>query len=290
MGKGSTKAPPAPNPDELIKAQTIANQRALRDAARFNQVAEVTPFGSRQFVGDIGTPDRTAVTSLSPSGQRQLEARNALAEALLGLAQSRASQIPAAPLDFAGLPARPGVGDFGGERDRLEQAQFQRARNLIDGVFADNAERLRGQLTAAGIPAEFQPSRAEVRDLNRRRDQALSNAALSSVAAGGAEQSRLFGLADAARRQAMTEALLGRSLPFQELAGFAGAFPVQTPAFQPLAQSGPLSINPLPAFQMDFQRGQANAQRAANANLAGLQALMQVLGTPTQGAFDRILS
>ncbi len=291
MGK-KTKTPAPPDPNQLIAAQQAANTQALSEAARFNQIGIQTPFGSQRFEGEIGSPDRTAVTELSPSGQAQLDVRNQLAEALLGLGQTRVSQLPTQALDFSGLPGLPGVDDFGAERQRVEEAQFQRARALIDPVFDEQAEQTRARLTAAGIPAEFQPQRAEFTDLNRRRDTALENAALSSVLAGGGEQSRLFGLADTARQRSLSEALLERGLPLQELASFANTIPLNAPDFGAPAQTGPIATDALAPFTLQQQAAQAAANRKAQAqsdNLSGLFGLGTAIATaPVTGGTSLI--
>lgn len=103
MGKKS-KAPPAPDPNVTAAAQAQANRDAIYDSARVNQFNQVTPYGSRTYSGAIGSPDRTETTSLSPSGQRQLDTDNNIAESLKNFAYQRTGQINQSPFSLDGLP------------------------------------------------------------------------------------------------------------------------------------------------------------------------------------------
>lgn len=103
MGKGS-KTPKAPDPTVTAEAQAEANRQAIFDSARVNQINEVNPFGSVNFSGGIGEPDRTRTTSLSASGDRQLSNNNSIAELLQQQAFLRGGQIPQGSFSTQGLP------------------------------------------------------------------------------------------------------------------------------------------------------------------------------------------
>ena len=103
MGK-SSKTPKAPDPYVTAQAQAQANKEAILESARVNQINEVTPYGTLSYSGTIGQPNRTRTTALSPSGQRQLDTSNAIAEALSASALGRTGQINQAPFTLEGVP------------------------------------------------------------------------------------------------------------------------------------------------------------------------------------------
>lgn len=110
-------------------------------------------------------------------------------------------------LDFSGLPAMPGVGDFGAERSRVEDALYQQQSSRLEPEWQEREQRLRNQLYAQGI-REGNPAWDQAIDgFNRQRNTAFEEARLSSITGAGQEQSRLFGMASSARGQSAQEAL-----------------------------------------------------------------------------------
>lgn len=110
-------------------------------------------------------------------------------------------------LDLGSLPELPGVGDFGAERGRVEQALMDRSLNLMDPVFdrrrAAEAEMMANRgLTEFGEIAQL--TRGETEDAYGKN---LQRALQESIIGGGAEQSRLFDMASSARQQTLGDRL-----------------------------------------------------------------------------------
>jgi hypothetical protein len=78
---GSSPAPP--DPYATAGAQNQVNQSALKGAAQLNQINQTGPLGSISYTGDIGDPNRTQVTSLSPELQRLLTSQTGNTQSLV---------------------------------------------------------------------------------------------------------------------------------------------------------------------------------------------------------------
>jgi len=219
MGKS---APRAPDPAAVARAQSDAN--------RLNVYG---PYGAQVFgtVDDQGqfapTTGRDAVTVFeTPFQQQQRQTQEALLQQLGGIAGQRAGaitgdpfQLPDAPafqagIDRSGLPQlqssidRSGLaglgnyanqvqssvgGDFSADRQRVEDSIFNRQRRLLDPEFTQSRERLAQDLANRGIPIGSEASNRALDRLDRSQQQALADLGDRAIAAGGAEQSRLFG-------------------------------------------------------------------------------------------------
>jgi len=99
-----------------------------------------------------------------------------------------------------GLAALPGIGDFSADAQRVEDATFQRARNRLDPLFADQERGLRQSLANRGQPLGVQAggertaANAELERFDRARNDAIQNALLDDVQSGRDEHSRLSNL------------------------------------------------------------------------------------------------
>ena len=240
FGKGS---PSPPDPFATANAQAQANSAAVRESALVNQINQVTPFGTETFTGEVGEPDRLRTIALNPADQANLEQQRGISSGLFGVGQG--SLLPqlqgqlGAGLDFSGLPQISGAADLAGAAQPLEQATFQRGLNLLQPGFERREEDLRVRLANQGIAQGSEAFTGAVDDFERSRQQQLENLSLSSVGAGRAEQSRLFGLEQAARQQGLSELLTQRTQPINELSALLqGAPSIQGPQFQPPAQFG----------------------------------------------------
>lgn len=272
MSKGS---PSPPDPVATAQAQAAANVGAVRESALVNQINQITPFGSETFTGEIGTPDRTRIVALDPADQANLEAQRRIGAGLFGLGESAlVPQVGAAlgsELDFSGLPQISGQEDLLAASRPLEQATFQRGLNLLQPGFEQEREALTVQLANQGIPRGSEAFNEAVGNFERNRQQQLENLALSSVGAGRAEQSRLFGLEQTARQQGLSELLTGRAQPINELSALLqGAPAISAPQFAPPAQFGvaPVDIAGLTTQNFGFESQQA--QRRQSDLLGGL--------------------
>lgn len=278
MGKFSkgADAPRPPDPAATASAQAGANTEAAIAQAWLNAVNQTTPWGSisynqtgTQQVGDQSVPTFSQNISLSPSQQRQLDLQNALQEQVLGLGQGVVGNVGNAistPFNLNGLPQAPGIDDFSADRRRVEDALLSRFNEDIGSQEA----ALRTQLANQGISQGSEAFSSAMKDLDRRRNDALNQATLL----GGQEQSRLFGLGTQARQQGIQERALERSQPVNELAtllGLGGG--VQLPQFGSGINAGiaPADVTGATALNYQGQLNNYNQQMAQQqAGMGGL--------------------
>lgn len=232
MGKKS--GPSAPNPARTAEAQAEANAESVRESARVNQVEQITPWG-RVYYEDGPNPDdplinRRQITELTPEAQAIFNQQQALTGYLTDLANQRAGQITTNPFTLEGMPAPPGTNDFEAARANAEQAAYARAVNLLNPDFSNQLRGLEQNISNRGLPFAGEAATRLRDDLSRRQNDARLAAAQDAVFAGAQEQSRLFGLAQAARQQAINDSLLQRTQPMNELAALIqGAPALQAP-------------------------------------------------------------
>jgi len=110
-------------------------------------------------------------------------------------------------LNRGGLPEIPGVGGFGAERQRVEDAVYGRNLSRLQPRFEQEEARLEQSLANRGIPPGSEQWNDEVAAYQMAKTDALSAARNEAIAAGGSEQSRLAGLAMSARGQLVGEQL-----------------------------------------------------------------------------------
>lgn len=108
-------------------------------------------------------------------------------------------------LDFSNLPSLPGVSDFGSEAQRVQDAVYSQAASRLDPRFQQQESGMRARLAASGIAENSEAYKREMDNFERTRNDGYNQAVWSAIQAGGSEQSRLFGLAMAARQQGVGE-------------------------------------------------------------------------------------
>jgi hypothetical protein len=148
--------PQPPNPYATAAAQTQANREAVYDSARVNQINEVGPTGSRIWAGEIGSPDRTVTTTMSPAEQAKYDLMN---RAIMGAGshvENRLGQITDEKFSLDGAPAR----QYGGM-----QTTYAMGGPLATGI--DDAGGIQRQVAYAGpIARQF----GDAGDVQRRLD------------------------------------------------------------------------------------------------------------------------
>jgi hypothetical protein len=167
-------------------------------------------------------------------------------------------------LDNSNLPGLPGANDFSAERQRVEDAYLGRFNQDIANQQADTESRLNAEGLQRGSAAWNNAQDA----LNRERVDARN----AAIQAGGAEQSRLFGLASQARGQLFGENLAGGQFGNQ----------AQQQAFQQLLGSGVFGNQ---ANQQQFGQNQAlqDAFNRAAAQYTGQNQTMAGFFNTAQG-------
>ena len=333
MGKSNPSAPPVPDPNQLIQ----------QDAAQ-NRITQFTPYGNLLF-GSVGNQGQF-VQGLVPEGgtaaaytqetpfQSQLRSQQ---EALgLGLATEAGQQFDQlaaqTPFDYTAglpqytfqdasnlpqfqstistenLPALPT--DFEDTRRQVTQSVFDRQLGLLQPQFTKQREDLAQNLANRGIPIGSEAYNQALNRLDTQQSEQTQRLALTADVAGGAEASRLFGMASTARgqqfgenvanvaqanqarqqqiadqlranelqnqqRQAMLNERIGlRGQQFNELAALLGGPQIQQPTF-----FAPSAVNTLGANQLSGSAA-ANAFNQQMANYgSGMGGLFDLAGS-----------
>tara|TARA_R110000751_G_scaffold212266_4_gene315669 strand:- start:99 stop:1367 length:1269 start_codon:yes stop_codon:yes gene_type:complete len=106
----------------------------------------------------------------------------------------------ASALDYSGASA---VGDSQAQRDRAEQAIFDRSSSRLNDRFGGQQQAMEIKLANQGLRPGDQAYDAEMKNLGQERNDAYSSAMNDAITGGGAEASRTFGM-DMSRRGMMT--------------------------------------------------------------------------------------
>jgi hypothetical protein len=255
MGKKSSKMPAAPDPAATAAAQTAANKEAIEASARYNQVNQQTPYGRVYYTGEIGSPNRTQVTELSPAEQQQLNLQNQSAESLMTLGRNRAQTLGA---DLGNMNQ-----DYSADMRRLEDATFNQGLSRLNPQFEQQQRQMETSLANRGIPLGSEAYNNATQQFNQSRNDALSSLANQSIGLGRQEQSRLFGQ-DLQRRGTLIN---------EVSALMQGQGAIQTPQAQAQAQynMNPVDMAGLMGQQYQSQMNQYNqAQQQRNSTMGGL--------------------
>lgn len=134
---------------------------------------------------------------------------------LPGVNTLQPDQLPGvAPLDLGELPEL--SRDQNALRSRVEGELFDRSFSLLDPIRRQEQQRLETGLRSQGIPLTAQAGLTARDRLGRQQGEQLDRLAQSSVAQGGAEASRQFGLEQARRQQEIGERLTGRGAAVED--------------------------------------------------------------------------
>ena len=232
-GKAPTqKMPTPPDPYKLIEAQDMANRPNVEG-----------PLRSTRYTKDPETGRMIETTEFSPELQGLFDQR-------IGMV---GEDIP--------LPEMPTDASFADEGRSLEKATYDRARNLLNPDFEQGQAKLTSQLANQGIPMGSEAYNTEFDNFNRRKSNALENAALSSIGAGRQEQGRLFGQGAQTREQGFRQNISRRQQLYNELASLMGTSQIGKPT--ELDVTGP--------FAQQYA-GQVAGVNAANQNAANRNA------------------
>lgn len=270
MGKKSSSAPAAPDPNALAAAQSAANKDAVYETAKVNQINEVSPWGTQTYTGEIGSPDRTRTVALSPEQQQVYNQQTQIANILAGQASNRANQITPDAFNYDGISPISGSDDILNASQPLEQATYDRSMIYLDPQFQREQQDTMASLDARGLPQGGEAWSRSMGDVMDSQNRARTDAALASVAAGRQEQSRLFGMEQAARQQGINERIQERTQPINELsAALQGAPALQAPQFGSPAQYQVAPPDVMGANALAYQ-GAQNAYNQSQANSRGL--------------------
>ncbi len=97
-------APRPPDPYQTATMQSGINRADLGYAAGLNQINQTGPWGSVTYSGEIGSPDRTQTTTLTPEMQGILNGQTRLTGGLTDLANERLAGAPRTNFTLDGQP------------------------------------------------------------------------------------------------------------------------------------------------------------------------------------------
>lgn len=320
MGGRSRSEPRQPDPIKTAEAQTKTNLDTMKANARFNQINQVTPFGSTRWTGTIGSPDRTQTTSLNPQLQGLFfgndglvpqisevtkdplsfdSARNVSNPGFQGFRSARnadAGNIDAKYQGDAGYRnynlANPE--DYGNEISRVEKAVFDRASGLLGDQYDKRRNAMERDLWQKGIATGSQADTDVRNQYSSDRSRDYNDLALASVLAGSQEHQRLADLSARNRGQLFGEEM---ALSQDELSRFAAQEGANQAAFgRDLATSAENRSGNNEAFARDLaQRQQGVAEQMAIRNqpiqdLVSLLAGVAPGGVPNMPQFTQFTS
>ena len=221
--------------DKQNKVTNELNQVALDQVGRVGQ-SLATPFsydgivgpgstaGARSAAGRVADISNTAYDysgqPAAPSAQGITDAADAGAAGLsqpfnyAGLptgatsagseaAVRQATDAYGTPLNYDGAPAAPGAD--AAARNQVIDSVYGQFRSRLDPKFEGELIQKETQLANSGIARGTQAFSGAMDDFYRGRNDAYQGAQNAAIQAGGAEQSRLFGLGSTARRDAIAE-------------------------------------------------------------------------------------
>lgn len=93
-------------------------------------------------------------------------------------------------LDLGSLQQVPGEGDLGALRGNIENALFERSRNLLDPIYGEQEQRLNETYANRGMPVGSEERTDEFNRFDTSRSNAYQQAANEAVIGGGQEMSR----------------------------------------------------------------------------------------------------
>lgn len=248
-------------------AGDAAAQAAARQAARVNQY---TPGGSLEWKADTNSPSGySTVQSLSPVGQQINDVNQSSALDMANIGRDATNKIgatlstPFSTDQFGAIPT--------GDQNRTSVMNAMLSR--VNAQNASDVDAKRSELIAAGIPMGSKAYETQMAGLGSKLTDARQQAEIA--ANSQAQQSQQMNLD--ARRQGISEALLDRQTPLNEINALRTGSQVSLPQFQQYAAS-PSSggANLLGAAQAQgtaAQQQYATQQAQNNAAMSGLFSL-----------------
>jgi hypothetical protein len=237
-GDDEPAPPPPPDPRVVAQAQTGSNITTGIANQALGNVNQVGPMGSTSY-SQTGTqtitgpngekyevPRWTQTTSLSPEQQNLYNQQTQLAS---GLNTAASNLVPGLgqPFDLSGLPST--TNDFSADRQRVEQAMFDRLNPQMDR----DRSALENQLVNQG----FQRGTQAFTDAMGQFGQQVNDLRLGITGQGLQEQQGLFGMQNANRGRAFQEYMASRAQPINELTALMSGGQASMP--QPMQYNAP---------------------------------------------------
>lgn len=258
---GSKSSPPPPDYVGAANAQGAANVEAARASAKLSNPNWTNPLGSRQVqYGVNGDPDQVNITdTLTPLGQQRFDQEQRINTQLGQVAEDgigRVGGMLGSEFDMSQVQGRPDLANTL-SRDQMTQSIMDRNQPAMDRRRA----QIETQLSNQGLFRGSEGRAGAMDDLAREENDFR----LGAIQAGGAEQSRMYGLeSDARSKDIETQAYL-RSLPLNEINALRTGSQVSMPQFQQFQGQNIQAADILGATdrQYNAQLSGSNASNAA---------------------------
>ena len=289
---GGGDAPKPPNYAKAAEATAAGDLESARLAAKANRPDLYSPEGSFTWEQGIGgDPDRWAGTqTLTPEGQLAFESNQRIQTGLGGLGEQAIGSVGTLFEDKYTTPGEtPGytgpegdLGTFGQNRQSVMDASLARVNTDI----GRDREAISGRLIAAGIPKGSEAYNREMEQLDRKQTDARQQAEIGATGQAAQEygadiagrgQMGREGMADFTTgmdtyKQGITNALLERQTPLNEISAFRSGSQVNIPQFPTYGQqqfTGGPDYTGAAQSQFSGDLGQWNADQALTNSIVG---------------------
>jgi hypothetical protein len=289
MSMSSPSSPAAPDPQATAAAQGAANKETAVAQSRLNQINEYTPYGSSVYsptgenIDGIQQFQRT--TTLSPDQQAILDQQTGISKQLNTLAGNQIGRVETSlqdPFSYEGMPAAP-TADSAARQQTID-ALYGQYSSRLDPRFQQEQQALETQLANQGLSTGSEAYNKALESFGRTKNDAYSSALNQAVGAGGAEQSRLFGLQGSERERAIQEAAYLRNVPLNEASALMGAGTgVATPQFSPTPQTAVGGTDLTGATMAGYQGAQNQYNQQVGSNNATMGGLFGLAGSALGG-------
>lgn len=290
MGKKSPSPPATPDPAAVAATQGAANLDTAIAQGILNRTNQITPTGTSTYK-QIGTQDVAGkqvpqfeqTVTLSPDQQAILDKQSALSKSLLEVGQGELGQVQSnlsQPIDLSNLP--PAFDTANDPYKRVADSIYNQYTSRLDPQWQQDQQRLETQLTNQGFTRGSDAWNKAVDAFSRQKNDAYQTALNASVTGAGTEESRQAALSTGQRNAALSELLLKRNQPLNEIAALMGTSPgVTMPSFAPIPQTGIAGtdiVGPTYASYQGNLNAFNNAQGNQQAAMGGLFGLGGTLG------------
>ncbi len=316
----SPKPPPAPDYAGAATAQGAANVETARVEGRMNRPDVYSPY-DQTLVTDLGDDRFKMDYTLRPEYERQRVKQAGIGEQYLDVAGQRLGELPSTQFDFGALPTFQGgvdrtgftplasTDDLSDYATRSEGAYYDRAMSRLQPAMEMQRTALHTDLINSGLPVGSEAYNNSMAQLGLQQNDQMQGLAQSSIAEGQrmrqglageaqtmrqaqlAESSMIREMQNQARQQALTDALLQRRLPMEELATLTGS-PSIGAAGVGTATTGlnvpGVSVAPPPIFAATQAQGANEANRYAT-KMQGYGAKMDAFGDIATMISDKTL-
>lgn len=286
MGGKSSNAPDYPSPGKITSAQAAANEATARTQSKLNNVNQYTPYGQLVYT-DLGNDRWRSDLILPPDAEAAAARGMQISRGAADLGYDQLGRIRSnlsTPFSYDGIANDPRQFNGEADRQRVEDALYGRASSRLDPQWGQRETGLITDLENQGITRGSSAWDQAMSNFGRDRNDAYASARQDAINAGGAEQSRLFGLDQSARQSAIQERIQQREMPVNELSALMSNSQVQTPQFSAPPATSVAPTDVIGAYNARYN-AQANQYAAGQSNQNALMGGLFGLGGAALGGY-----